>query len=799
VPAVLIALVVVTLSSSLLGGRIFTSGDNIFVFPPFSAEHPPDWVRPSNSLLGDPLLGFNPDLIQIRSDLRKGVLPLWNPYAAAGRPLLGSQQSAPLFPLTWLAFILPFWSSLAWIAAAKILVAGAGTYLLCRELALQRAPSLLGAIAFAFGTYFFAWLEHPHTNVWAMLPWALLATRRVCSRGSGGAAALLGTAIGLAWLGGQPESAFFVLAPTVAFGAFELIAERARGPSGPSSAESTQGNRWKTTLVRRTALLTCGLALGIGVGTIVTAPLVELLGQSGKVVRGLPPFPFSDGRSFFFPELSGMPNNGTSTAGPGNFNRAAYVGALPLLLAMGSLGRRRPREQWFFVAIAAMLLATIFDTPLAHGIRKLPYGNVPALDRLLIVLSLTGAILGAYGLDRWIGGTRQERRHMRWIMIMTASLPVLVWLVKHHGALSHLGSAIVQLPAARSVETSSPSGALGSVWRWVLLCAIGLALLSLVPRRSVVITLIIVLTAADLIILDRGYHGSITAAEANPRVPGTIRYLQTHQGDSRALPSDIALPADLPERYDLRDARMGVIVPDTLRHRLLWTALGGTDGDQEFFNASSRTGQRLADLFATRYVLLPSGMRPPSWLHVVFTSSGGSVALNTTALPRAWVAYDWRRARSRSDALAATVASSTATLLKRPVIEASSPPQSMSAQPPSVARVMIDRAENVTVKATAPRAGYLVLEDSAYPGWRASVDGRAAVWHPANENFRAVPIPAGTHVVNFNYQPKSVLTGALASAVCALILAVFALIGLRGNHALAVARDVFDRRRAAQP
>jgi len=772
VAAVLVILVLITLSSSLLGGKVFTSGDNIFQWPPFSAEKPAGWVRPSNPLLSDPVLGFNPDLLQIRSDLRNGTSPLWNPYAAGGRPLLGSQQSGLLFPPNWLAFILPFWSSLGWIAAIKILLAAAGAYLLCRELALRRAASLLGAIAFAFGLYFFTWLEHPHTNVWAMLPWALFATRRLCTTGSLGATALLGASVGAAWLGGHPESAAFVLVTTLAYGTFELVAERTRGP-----ARST------ASLNRRTGLFIAGLVLGIGLGAVMSLPLVELLNASGKTLRGVPPYPFKAGLSFFFPELWGMPNKLYQGHGPANFNeRTAYIGALPLLLALAGLGRRRAREQWFFVALAVILLATIFHTPVwASLIRKLPDSDVPAINRMLIVVSLCGAVLSAYGLDRWLGAGRSGRRQMLRIMGAVAAIPLLIWLGRYAGSLSHLPAALLQ-PTVHYSETSRPVVETAAAWRWFLLCTVGVGVLALVKRRRVAVGLVIALTAADLVTLDRGYHGSIPQAWATPPTPPAVTYLQAHQGSSRVLGHLVAFPADLAERYGLRDPRQGVVVPDTLRHRLLWTALDGLGGDQEVYNAGSPRAQNLADLFAVRYLLLAPGTPPPSWARPVLRTSAATVAVNPSAFPRAWVAYDWQRSSGRVDALRRTTDSPTPRLLSAPVIEGAPTPPTGVARTATPARIVSDGSESVTVQATAAGAGYLILDDSAYPGWQASVDGRAVPWYPADENFRAVPLRAGRHVIRFSYRPASALAGLIVSGACAIALLALALIGWRQSR-----------------
>ena len=785
VAAVLVALVVTTLSSSLLGGKVFASEDVIYLFPPFSAERPPDWVRPTNILLSDVPFAYHPLMLQTRADLYKGILPLWNPYEGAGVPLLAWPQGAPLFPLTWLAFLLPFWSSLVWIAAAKLLLASTGVYLFCRDLRLRRGPSLFGAIAFAFGLYYFVWLEHLDvTNVWAMLPWMFLATRWVCTRGSLVAAALLGGACGLAWLGGHPESQALVLGATASYGALELIAEVARGPSQAARSGPWRGPTWTTTIWGRALLLIVALGLGVGVSAVVTVPFVEFLRQSPKTLKGGPASPLRAAWSLFFPEFWGSPNKAYNGGGPLNFNeRTAYIGALPLLLGVSAIGRRRPREQWFFVALAVVCLATIYNTPIwASTVRSLPGGTVVQLTRLLIVVSFSGAVLAAYGLQRWLTGSSRDRRQMLWIMGIVAVIPPLAWIPRHVSVLSSLPSALVQLPAVHSAEISGAVVALGSVWRWIFFCGVGIAGLAVARRMrspAVAIVLVIVLTSVDLVTLDHGYHGSIPLAEANPPVPATIRYLQAHQGDARVTASGSVLWAKLPERYGLHDPRVGDQALRPKRYENLWLSLGGTTGgDYTFFVAEEPNAQRLADIFAVRYVLLAPGEAAPPWLKPVLRTPGGTVAFNPTALPRAWVAYNWRQASTEPHDLALTLASTTSQLLDEPVIERAAAPPSGQTETPIPALITEDGPESVTVEATAHRPGYLILDDQVYPGWQASLDGHAVHWTPANESFRAVPIPAGRHVVRFTYRPASVLVGAIISALCVAVLLALGIFGL---------------------
>jgi Bacterial membrane protein YfhO len=777
------------LSSSLIGGKIFASDDVTFLFPPFSAERPPGWVRPSNALLADPLLAYHPLQLQIRADLERGTLPLWNPYEGAGIPLLAWPQGAPLFPSTWLSFLLPFWSSLAWVAAIKLLLTSTGVYLFCRELRLRRGPSLLGAITFPFGLFYVVWLEHVDvTNVWTMLPWMLLATRWVCTRGSLGAAALLGGSCGLAWLGGHPESQVLVLGPTAAYGAWELIAEAARGPSPVSQSEPWRGPPWATTIPGRAVLLIVALALGVGVSAVVTVPFLEFLHQSPKTVRGGPGFPLRGVWSFFFPELWGSPNKAfNSAAGPANYNeRTAYIGALPLLLGVGAFGRHRPREQWFFGGLAVVCLATIYNTPIwADAVRSLPGGSVVALSRLLVIVSFSGAVLAAYGLHRWLTGSSRDRRRMLWIMGIVAAIPPLAWIPRHTDLLSSLPSALGQLPAVHSAQTSAAVVELGSVWRWVLVSGLGIGGLVLARRtRSPVfaVVLVIVITSVDLVTLARGYHGSIPLAEANPPVPATIRFLQAHQGDARVTGSGPVLLGKQPERYGLRDPRIGDQALRPSRYARLWTTLGANaiaaSGDSELFGAGAPNAQRLADVFAIRYVLLAPGEPVPAWLTPVLRTPGGTVGFNPTALPRAWVAYDWREAYAEPNDFALTLGSTTSQLFEQPVIEKAATPPSGPLPPPVPARVTAEDPESVTVEATARRPGYLILDDSVYPGWRASLDGHSVHWTPANETFRAVRIPVGRHVIRFTYRPASVLVGGIISVLCVIALLVLTAVGV---------------------
>jgi len=96
----------------------------------------------------------------------------------------------------------------------------------------------------------------------------------------------------------------------------------------------------------------------------------------------------------------------------------------------------------------------------------------------------------------------------------------------------------------------------------------------------------------------------------------------------------------------------------------------------------------------------------------------------------------------------------------------------------ATAKIVRYENERVTIAASADSEAILVLADSHYPGWKAFVDGKQEVIRRANLFFRAVPLPAGNHTVEFRYEPKSFTIGLVISVVTlvalALVTAVFA-------------------------
>lgn len=760
--AVMLLCAVAFLSPAILGSKVMTGTDLLLFQSPLSSERPADLVAPSNPLLYDATYVFHPDQLFARTQLRAGRLPIWNPFASAGRPLLAAQQSAPLYPLNLPLWIFPYWQSLAWATLLKLLVAAGGIFLLCRALGLRSSPALLAAIAFPFSTYMVSWLAHPHINAYVLLPWMFLAAERLARRGRLIDVLALGAAGGLALLSGHPQSALIVGLATGTYLIWRLLV---------GFDDGRRRRVWRAAGGAAAALLAVALA------AVMLLPFVEALAQSMDSARAASPLRSSTLAGLFFPEYWGRPDKYVIPGEPGLFpERVAYTGAIPLLLGIAALVARRPSSiQVFFAGLLAGALVIAISNPVGIAIRDLPVLDLVNLNRVLVLACFATAMLAAFGLEVALTSDTRQRVRLAAAAAVIAAAPAAAWLVTTPLPLREKG-ALRQLPDIDSAPGAEIAAVqLGTVFRWLLLAGalIGLVLLLLrYPGRRWIGLACVAVVALDLVSLGRDYHPMINLERAEPSVPAAVSYMQRNVGAQRISGVGESLGPNVASRYELRDAR-GHDLPVVERHLRLWLALGGS-GEQRTLTSAPGSAPLLLDVFGVRYEVGPSAPLPAgSPLRVAFDRAGQAVYENSGELPRAWVAHDWRPSDSLTSSLRVVAGSSADRLRSAPVIEEIEPPPLSSGPESPRVRVVTETPTQVTLRARTNRPGQLVLHDTFYPGWKASVDGEPVEIKAANAAFRAVPLGSGLHEVRFEYRSTSVRAGATVS-VLGLVMALMA-------------------------
>ncbi|HYY56941.1 MAG TPA: YfhO family protein, partial [Pyrinomonadaceae bacterium] len=188
----------------------------------------------------------------------------------------------------------------------------------------------------------------------------------------------------------------------------------------------------------------------------------------------------------------------------------------------------------------------------------------------------------------------------------------------------------------------------------------------------------------------------------------------------------------------------------------------------------------LIDEASKTYVPLhPSDMDSARW-RLVEESSESRAYENLRALPRVWLASEVLRV-APEEAMKAVKTSRLAdgrpfdpartALVEEALDFARQEREADSSASSAEVAYLSDTVMEVRTSSASP--AFLVTADPYYPGWQAKIDGQPARLFSADYALRGVVLPAGSHLVRFEFKPRSYYYGA---AICALSLLVLAAI-----------------------
>ena len=785
----------------LLPGWTLSGSDMLFSDIPWLEERPPD-VRGlgSNFELADAALVFQPFLQHVRDTLP--ALPLWNPHISGGRPFLANAQSAIFSPFSWPAYVLPFWKSLAVIAALKLFVGALGAFVLGRTLGMRARGALVTGLVFAFGTFYVVWLAWPLTNIFPLIPWLLVVSEVVIRRPGPLPAAGLAVLVALTFFGGHPESTFHALVVTTVFFAFRLILVARRGGGGSA-------------IVGPLIAFGAASVAGVAVAAVMLVPFAELLFNSGDLTRrqGEEPgsWPAKYLGALFLHDYWGRATQ-ESNIEPFMQVRGWYAGALTLMLACSAVILRSTTLRIAIAAFGALTAMVVVGLdPLFWALTRLPGFSTAHNQRMLIFVLLALALLAGWGLDDLTARRGGRRRRTLVIAMAAVILCVPVAWMAAAGTLTSrgLGDALEVAwgfgdpPTVNALNPSETPLAIdivhmSALMQWLALAGVGFALIAyqlraprpLPPLAFVAIAL--ALLAADLFRANMGFNSAIRTENAAPPETGAIRYLKSRTPNRFiGLSTQISfqpLPADLALRFGLYDAR-GYDYPAEKRYDRLWrrnVAPGVPDFAQPIQNAEATPASlRALSLLSVADLLQhPDGEPLESLgLDVGYRGPDGVVYRNDRALPRVFLAAAQQTVSGEDQALAA--ATSPGFDGRRVVVTERRLPgvpqvaDGAPSSPAGSAKLVSYEDEKVEIAVDARRPSVLVLTDVHFPGWSAEVDGRSVPVERVNYLLRGVQVPAGTHQVELSYRPASFRAGWIVSLLGCVAIAGAVAIGLR--------------------
>ncbi len=338
-------------------------------------------------VMEEPLLQF------IKNNLRRGVLPLWDPHQACGYPLIGMLELGMFFPLHFIFYLLPSIYSWDLLILSRLFLAGLFTFWFMRRIGFKNVPSLCAGIVFMLSGPL-TLLQYWTTNVDMVTPLLLIASDQLIRRPQRRNVVYLAVGVALTFFAGHPEHIFLVNTLNVCFFIFRLLSTQ-RVPADKKDRRDYIKHLGKILLC-----FILGNILGLSLSSIVLLPFVQnLLSEfwhahppgTGLLMEEQRERALTLALPHFFQEV------------PLNYKWVfsgwwgGYLGTLPLGFSFLSLFNKQKKGlNYFFATMTFFMIAKQYGLPIINWIGHLPVFNVcryaihtPALTAFSVAV-LTG-------------------------------------------------------------------------------------------------------------------------------------------------------------------------------------------------------------------------------------------------------------------------------------------------------------------------------------------------------------------------------------------------------------------------
>jgi hypothetical protein len=707
-------------------------------------------------------------------------LPLWNALASFGMPLAADMQSQPYFPLTALAALAPSPRVHALWVLARLFIAALLAFSYLRSF-VAFWPAFGGGVLFSYTGYFLLFINIGHLSVETLLPGVFLAQEWLLRERS--AARVLGLALvtALVLLGGMPESALLALGSGVLYWAWRV------GALQPADR------------LRALRDMAVSSFAGCCLAGFLLVPFFEFVGASlnqhagDGMVFGRSAEAFDvHAAAYIAPLLFGPMGDTVSAGTPGWFGPDGFFGVAALFLAIaGVAAALRPERDsqpfaargiaGFFCAVVAFAMLKHFGVPPVQWLGSLPVLRlVDFLKYDEPVLGFALASLAAIGMDRLAAAGRARLvlpAVFGSLLVLTAGYAATAWI-----PLAASPAQAAYFTYAWSVAFVAFAALAGVCVFWNRLRGAGPVLLVAVccceANASYLVPAYYVATQPGRI-AENPYQAPPYAeflqrsVRDGERVMGVDGDLYPMWAAAYGLSDPENVNALYPARYlSFVRAFLSVPIPLELLDRFTGTAVRVWDTVLE---------RRFLTLSSIAYLVTPAPL-PPGVRGFDRVYAGEAYVYRVRdVLPRAAVYHLVTSVRSGDEALA-LLANPSFDVFRQATVEVhGAPPAGLAAlggraaaqgARAEAAPIVSSDSEQTTIQTAAQSPGLLVYNDTNFPGWQAFVDGAPAPILDANFLFRGVLVPAGKHVVRFEYEPESLRAGYVASIAGIIILAL---------------------------
>jgi hypothetical protein len=755
----------------------------------------------------DIALVWYPQVSSILKSVGAGSWPLWDPYRGFGQPLLADPSAMLLYPFTWLNLVIPPGAFYTLFVVLHVTASAWGTYALLRRWEVSRAGALVGAAVWASSGPFLSlgslWI---HLAGAAFMPWVFLAAEDAIAHRTAGRTLRFGLVVAGQLLAGSADMTVLTHLALAAY----LLTRHVRWRDLAGRDNQALAGAWAIALI-----------FGIGLGCAQWIPTADVVGgawrsalpQSYRTSWSLHPLGLAE---VFLPVLWAqlpqvLPGIQDTIDLQATFLHSVYFGVPVLTLGAAGL-LSKPRGRFFLLLAAAALLyalgrhTVVYDV-LAFLIPPLRVFRYPV--KAMVVVAFAWSLLVGMGYDVWRRAPSEGRRWTSLVVLpsvvlalatlgaaLVCTLGATTWgplifnrrpehpsyaeILAPLGGMLIIATVLAALLVAVTVAAGRWRGAPGqpAAFAGVLaLASLALQHASLHPTSP---PELFTIRPEVLDILRREsptprlyvYDYTDEARKASQGMPNrkvgyVVERVPVGWTDQAALFLGLYLYMQPPTAgrfglYGSYDLDLLGLHPEAMSDMIEYLR----------FVEKSPLHLRLLQMGSVDYAL---DLFPDSWwsdLEDVASVPGVfkepiRVFKVPRPLPRSYVVGGTRIASGPRAAVAAISAGDFDP--RREVVLDSG--EGRAAPEGFVGRSRIEelRPDRVRVVTDASHPGYTVLVDAYDGGWRATVDGVPVPVERANVCFRAVPVPAGSHVVEYTYRPRSVILGLAVAAVTALL------------------------------
>lgn len=710
-----------------------------------------------------------------------GRLPLWNDLNGLGAPLLANYQLAFFYPPTWIIYLFRALGGTAWMAWSMYLViglhiiwSGFGMVHLARKLGMGKSGQRLSALAFALSSY---WIgrESFATMIYAgaWLPWVIWAVTVTIGapvkhlEGVKKPLYLLAIVVTFQLFAGHAQLTFYTL---VLAGLWAILA-------------GWINNRWKGVFLA--GIQFTGMALvAVLISGIQLAPTFEYLQQSQRAeavdIDAALTYSFWPWRfvTLIAPDFFGNPGIGNYWGYANYWEDAIYIGVWPLIfsfLSIRSFLKIKKKSDsykklrpflWLIIAVGS-IFALGKNTPIYTFL----YDNFPTFDmfnapsRWMVWVVFGLAILAASEYDEFCETLTYKGKNIQRIIVFGIALIIGVLV----------GRTILPEVEVTFIDAFVVSG--------VILVAGGLLLLFQKKKTGPIRAQIYSIGFFVLMIVDLVGAG----INLNPTV--TADYYSTIANNGNAFPDVGRIYISKNDENRIKFERFFRF--SDLRSLEGWGSLRSVhlpnlniiDGIQMVNNFDPFVPDRFAEWMNYLDTLVDTERK--AWLAAVNTvyweqrDIQSSLGISTIGIN-----YPAGRAQWYGCAITPRDADDALRLVANEFVKDSSVRKAViegldistiNCIADSKATMIFTAIsqEQIVIEVSADKDGWLILADTNFPGWIASIDQQQTQIYQANYLLRGIRVEAGEHEIRFIYRPVSLIIGAFMTFVGIMVIVIW--------------------------